>query len=59
VEEPDLRQDDGDRGQRDRDGPAAGDHQRQQPDEVLRREDLREREEAGHRAREGKRQPGT
>jgi len=59
VEEPDLREHDGDRGQCDRDGTPARDHERQQPDEVLRREDLREGEEAGDRGGKAERQTGA
>jgi hypothetical protein len=59
VEEPDLRQHQRDRRQRDRDGSAPATTSGTQPDEVLRREDLREGQEAGHRGGEGERQPGT
>jgi len=56
VEEPDLGEHQDDRHQCDRDRTAAGDHERQEPDEVLRREDLGEGEEAGDRRGEGERQ---
>jgi len=59
VEEPHLREHDGDRGQCDRDGTPTRDHERQQPDEVLRREDLREGEEAGDRGGAAERQTGA
>jgi len=56
VEEPDLGEHDCGRGEPDRDRAAARDDERQQPHEVLRREDLRERQEAGDRGSEGQRQ---
>jgi len=56
VEEPDLGKDDRDRGQDDRDGVPRRHDQRQQPDEVLRREDLREGKEARDRGGERDRQ---
>ena len=59
MEEPDLREHDRDCRQRDRDRAASRDHERQQPDEVLRREDLREGQEAGDGSGEGERQPGA
>jgi hypothetical protein len=57
VEEPHLRKHDGDGGERDRHGSTRGHDQRQQPDEVLRREDLGKREEAGDGSRKRDRQP--
>jgi len=57
VEEPGLGEQQRDRGQRDRNGPARGHDQRDEPLEVLRREDLGEREKAGDRCRERDRQP--
>jgi len=57
VEEPDLGEHERDRRQRNRHRAAPGDHERQQPDEVLRREDLREGEEARDRGGERERQP--
>ena len=59
MEEPDLREHDRDCRQGDRDPAASRDHERQQPDEVLRREDLREGQEAGDGSSEGERQPGA
>jgi len=59
VEEPDLGEYQGDRHQCDRDRTAAGDHERQEPDEVLRREDLREGQEACDGSGEGERQTGA
>jgi len=61
VEEPDLSQHQRDRRQRGRDDP--GDtsdqhHERDEPHQVLGREDLRERQEAGDRSGEGDRQLG-
>jgi len=61
VEEPHLREDERGRRERDRrDSSRTADenHQRHEPDEVLRREDLRERDEAGHGGGEGERQSG-
>jgi len=57
VEEPHLGQHEGDRGKGDRNGVSGDDDQRQQPDQVLRREDLRERDEAGDCSRERDREP--
>jgi hypothetical protein len=56
VEEPDLREHQRGRRERDRDRLARRDHQRHEPDEVLGREDLREREEAGYCCRERERE---
>jgi len=55
VEEPDLGQHEREPRQRDRNRASSGDHERHEPDQVLRREDLREGEEAGHSGGEGKR----
>ena len=54
VEEPDLGEHERDCRQRDGDPAPGEDDQRHEPDEVLRREDLREGEETGHGA--GKRE---
>jgi len=59
VEEPDLREHDRNRRERDRDRAASRHHERQQPDEVLRREDLREGQEACDGSGEGERQTGA
>ena len=56
VEEPDLRKHERGRGERDRDRLARRDHQRHEPDEVLGREDLRERKETGDCRRERERE---
>jgi len=56
VEEPHLREHDGSRSQPDCNRVPCGDDQRQQPDEVLRREDLGEGEKPGDRRAEGERQ---
>jgi len=59
VEEPRLRENEREGRQRHGD-PASREHdQRHQPDEVLRRKDLREREKAGDRSGEGNRQAST
>jgi len=56
VEEPDLCEHERARHEPDRDPSASCQNERQQPDEVLRREDLREGEKAGDRGRERERQ---
>jgi len=62
VEEPHLREDERDRGERNRRHPRGTvdeHHQRHEPHHVLRREHLREREEAGDRGGERERKPFT
>jgi len=55
VKEPDLREHERRCRERERDRAAGNDHEREQPDQVLRREHLREGEEAGDRSREPER----